>query len=257
MEHRREATKLIDLPSGSSAPVEYHAGASGVNSNSHSDMSGMNKISPLRRELAALAEGDGAAQMLHHIRFYLYKAGLGGDRELALELFHESVAAALASEQSYDANRSAKAWLLGIAAHMVQRRRALYFRQKKHETQASDLASAHQLDGEMDEEQLFDYLLTLGQAGPTHADPETSVLGRVAVDELLAPLSDEDRQVITYNLLYEMNGQEIAQVLETSPVAARVRFHRALKRLRACWPAHTPRPHALHEAQREETHLHE
>jgi len=218
----------------------------------YSWMGGVNETSPLRHALAALAEGDEGAQMLNTIRFYLYRAGLAGERELALEIFHETVATALAAEHRYDPTRSARAWLLGIAAHIIQRRRSHDFRQSKNEMQASDLAISYSGssfgsyerggEGGRDEEQLFERLLRLAQAGSSAsdlalADPEQALLARVAVDELLAPLSDDDRRVIAFNLLYEMNGEEVAQALDTSPVAARVRFHRALKRLRAGWMA--------------------
>jgi len=221
MEHRTQTTDPVDLPAGTRETEE----------------------SPLRCYLAALAECGDGAQILSHIRYYLYKAGLAGECELALEVFHETVVAALASEKSYDPSRSAKAWLLGIAAHIVQRRRARYFRQKKHEMQASDLANPtglrngpnSGLNNGLDEEELFDRLFVL-----THAGPEQEVLARLEVEELLAPLSAEDRQVIVLNLLYEMNGQEVAQALEITPVASRVRFHRALKRLRASGMAQAP-----------------
>src|SRR4051812_35877418 len=122
MEHRTETTKAVDPPS-SAAP------------------------GPLRRYLTALAGSDEAAQILNHIRFYLYRAGLPGERELAQEIFQEMVATALAAEQRYDPNRSAKAWLLGIAIHLIQRRRAHDFRRIKNEMQASDLAFSYQRDG--------------------------------------------------------------------------------------------------------------
>jgi RNA polymerase sigma-70 factor (ECF subfamily) len=188
---------------------------------------------PLRHYLASLDQSGEGLQLLNHIRFFVRKAGLEGElsaRELAMEVFHEAVVEALRNEKRFDAERSPKLWLLGIAANVVKRRREKLFRQRKHETVAADLARPSAAAGHLTEEQLFDRLAALQRPGP-----EREVLGAMGVEQLLSQLSADDRRIIELNILHEMNGNEVAQALGISPGNARVRLHRALSRLRPIW----------------------
>jgi RNA polymerase sigma-70 factor (ECF subfamily) len=201
---------------------------------------------PLRRYLATLEQGDEGARLLRHIRVYLHKAGLGNalpGRDSTLEVLQEAVMEALAAEKRFDPERSPKAWLLGIVVNVVLRHREKLFRQNKHERVASDLTSSDD-PNHFGEEELFARLMTLHQGGP-----EQEVLGTMNVDDLLAQLSPADRRIIELNVLHEMNGREIAQKLGISESNARVRFHRALKKLKTIW--------LEREAGREEKQNHE
>lgn len=200
---------------------------------------------PLRRYLAELDQTPDGQQLLSHIRLFVGRAKLEGEqtaREIALEVLQEVVVEALRAEARYDAARSAKAWLLAFAANVVKRRREKLFRQRSHETVASDLTG----DGNLTEEQLFDRLVALRRPGPS---PEQEVVGALWLEEMLAALSPDDRRIIELCVLHTMQGAEVAQTLGISPGAARVRLHRALARLRTVW---TERP-----AGREEKYNHE
>jgi RNA polymerase sigma-70 factor, ECF subfamily len=187
---------------------------------------------PLRRYLATLEQGNEGARLLRHIRVYLYKAGLGDDlpgRDHSLEVLQEAVMEALAAEKRFDPERNPKAWLWGIVIKVVLRRREKLFRRNKYERVASDLTASDD-PNHFGEEELFARLVALHQAGP-----EQEVLGAMSVDDLLAQLPPADRQIIELNVLREMNGREIAQELGISESNARVRFHRALKKLKTIW----------------------
>lgn len=64
-------------------------------------------------------------------------------------------------------------------------------------------------------------------AGPA-GDPER----RALLEAGLGCLSAEDREVISLVRFQDLPYDEVAAVLDCTPTAARVRFHRALKRLR-------------------------
>ncbi|MCC6456932.1 MAG: sigma-70 family RNA polymerase sigma factor [Caldilineaceae bacterium] len=201
---------------------------------------------PLRQYLATLEPGNEGARLLRHIRVYLHKAGLGNalpGRDHSLEILHEAVVEALASEERFDPERSPSAWLWGIAVKVVLRHREKLFRRNKHESVTSDLTASDD-PNPFGEEELFARLVALHQDGP-----EQEVLGTMSVDDLLAQLPPADRQIIELNVLHEMNGREVAQKLGISEGNARVRFHRALKKLKAIW--------LEQEAGREEKQNHE
>jgi RNA polymerase sigma-70 factor (ECF subfamily) len=187
---------------------------------------------PLRRYLATLEQGDEGVRLLRHIRVYLHKAWLGNDlpgRDHAIEVMQEAVMEALAAEKRFDPERSPKAWLWGIAIKVVLRHRERLFHQNKHERVASDLASSD-APNHFSEEELFARLVALHQDGP-----EQEILGTMSADDLLAQLPSADRQIIELNVLHEMNSKEIAKELSISEGNARVRFHRALKKLKTIW----------------------
>ncbi len=68
-------------------------------------------------------------------------------------------------------------------------------------------------------------------------DPAQQVEIREQIKTSLACLSREDQTILNLNLHYGFNHNEIAHILRIQPVAARVRFYRALNRLRHVWKA--------------------
>jgi RNA polymerase sigma-70 factor (ECF subfamily) len=82
------------------------------------------------------------------------------------------------------------------------------------------------------EDELFDRLAALDVADLTQ-DLETNE----EVSAMLALVSDDDRRVLRLAVLYDLNGEELAQALGVTSGAARVRLHRALNRLRQAWQA--------------------
>src|SRR5690606_158015 len=154
---------------------------------------------PLRRYLETLDEGDEAAQLLRQIRVYLHYARVDahhGGRDIALEVLQETVIEALRVEDRFDAGRSPKAWLLGIANKVVLRVRERILRELNHEQQAGDWAAVERASDRaganaMSEDEIFDRLMAHRQARPDEA-----VLAQMRLDELLGRLHAEDRRVI-------------------------------------------------------------
>jgi RNA polymerase sigma-70 factor (ECF subfamily) len=66
--------------------------------------------------------------------------------------------------------------------------------------------------------------------------------GPRAVLRALAGLSDADREVLTLTAWEGLRPKELGEVLGCSPVAARLRLHRARARLRAQLPSGSPSP---------------
>ncbi len=144
---------------------------------------------------------------------------------VAAELLSELVIEALRHAHRYDRQRQPMAWLLGIAVNLIRRRRASSARLERREPLLRDLTPAnadHLSDGE-----LFDRFVALAAGGPAQALEQ-----RERLDALLAYLPEDERRLLRLAALHDMNGELLARELGISPGAARVRLHRALKRLR-------------------------
>ncbi len=173
-----------------------------------------------------------AGRLRPTLRLYVLRAGLAGPSEagaVADDLLNEVVAEALAHAERFRPAGQPEAWLLGIAANLVRRRQADLARRERREPLAADLAGP---DDGPDEDDPFERLAGLA-LDSTQAGPEQVLEARQATAELLALVSEDDRRVLELAVLHELNGDQLAAALGTSPGAARVRLHRALGRLRA------------------------
>ena len=74
----------------------------------------------------------------------------------------------------------------------------------------------------------FDRVADLGAA-----NPEDTFLHDEASRALLAPASPDDREIVRFVAVHEWDMAAVAEHLGISAVAARQRYHRALRRLRA------------------------
>ncbi|MBZ0283217.1 MAG: sigma-70 family RNA polymerase sigma factor [Anaerolineae bacterium] len=184
-----------------------------------------NKSSRLRQFIEAESGG-----MLGTLRFYLYRAGLGGRGQpldaAANELLSEVVAEALAHEDRFIPTGQPRAWLLGIAANLVRRRQVEFARRDQREPLVRDLYPG--LEEAMSDDELFDWMIQ-------RADVDTvEELERdQSAAALLNAVSPDDARVLRLAILNGLDGDSLARMLGISPGAARVRLHRALNRLRA------------------------
>jgi RNA polymerase sigma-70 factor (ECF subfamily) len=192
--------------------------------------------SDMTREAAADTEGASAATSLlqrfieenadllvRTLEMFARRAGFA-DSHTPIELLNQVCVEALENAERFDCTRQPRAWLLGIAANLIQRRKAESTRQKRREISVSDLVGD---SNATTDEDVFDRLVraAVNQGAPElEADQE--------VDRLLAPLSTDDRQVVKLAVLEEMDSVQVACTLGISPGAARVRLYRALRRLR-------------------------
>jgi RNA polymerase sigma-70 factor (ECF subfamily) len=157
------------------------------------------------------------------LRYYLYRAGLMPSDADAKELLSDVIIEALEHEARFQGGGQPKAWLLGIAANLVKRRRAEVARREQREPLIRDL---HGDEAGMSDDELFDWMASL-----TGAVEELD--GGDDAAHLLSRVSPDDARVLRLAVLCGLDGDALAAELGISPGAARVRLHRALNRLRA------------------------
>lgn len=163
-----------------------------------------------------------AETLLNIIHSYVIRMGLASEPQsatIANEILSDVVVTALEQAESYDASRNAIPWLLGIALNFIRRRRQN--NQRNREIPIRDLFdNPHLADDE---------LLDRFAHWVTH---RSTLETQQQVDALLAPLSHDDQQILRLAILEDLDSTVVASELGITPTTARVRLHRALKRLR-------------------------
>lgn len=169
-----------------------------------------------------------SSTLIGTLRYYLFRAGLGG-RDLPLDsaaqdLLNDVVAEALEHEDRFRATGQPRAWLLGIAANLVRRRQRDMVQRNQREPLLRDLHP--EMEGQMSDDELFDWIAEVAATTPDAFDQ------REDVHALLTALAPDDERVIRLAIMNGLDGEALAQSLQVSAGAARVRLHRALGRLR-------------------------
>ena len=166
---------------------------------------------------------NNADLLLRTLRIYAKRAGFN-ETEAAKELLNEVLIEALEHAERFDSSRQPMAWLLGIAANLISRKKTKTARRNKHEILARACAGN---DKAISEDEIFErlaYFSVESVAKETEANEEA--------DRMLALVGEEDRKVLRLAVLEEMDGKSLAQAIGTTPGAARVRLYRAIGRLR-------------------------
>lgn len=122
------------------------------------------------------------------------------------DLVQETFYRAFRRLETYDPQRSFSTWLLSIARYLHYE---TYRQSKRTEIPVESLPDAY--------------------------DPaiETRVVDRSMVEQALAKLSDESRLLVELRIYKDLPFAEIAPLLDEPETTLRVRFHRAMKRLRS------------------------
>lgn len=170
-----------------------------------------------------------AKTLLVSLRLYVMRAGLATQAtasEMAADLLNDVVIEALKHADRLDSTKVSKAWLLGIAANLIKRRQSILSRQNHREPLVRDIYK----NSVMSDDDLFDRL-----AMHSIIDPAQEYESNEFIESVLSCVSESDRQILQLTIFYEMNGVMIAKELNISPEAARMRLHRALKRLRKAY----------------------
>lgn len=161
---------------------------------------------------------------------YVLRMGLARGENVRLvadEAFQDAVLVALGHGRRFMQMEQPRSWFLAVAANILKRKRASFARRYRFEVLVSDLASG---PSAFNEAEVLEQI-----AGASSPGPEQSFEAREHVRELLSMVSPEDSTVLTLALLHELDTQGLARELGVSAGAARVRLHRALKRLRKAW----------------------
>jgi RNA polymerase sigma-70 factor (ECF subfamily) len=194
---------------------------------------------------------ENAESLARTLRGYVIRAGLARGEavpEAAIEVLQETVVEALRSAHRFDPSGRPAAWLLGIAANVIKRRQVKQAVRHKYEVPVRDAARSRNEDSSSEmrsDSELFDRLASLTvKRGitPLHTkhrpvllardDVEQNFDSKEVVEAMLARLSPEDQAVVRLAVLEGLEGDAVAIRLGIKPGAARVRLHRALKRLR-------------------------
>lgn len=174
---------------------------------------------------------DNAAQLTGIIRSYVVRMAPAPPevvQNMAAEVFQDAVVEALRYAERFNPDMQPRAWFLAIATNVLRRKRSRSARRYRFEVLTSDLALMGA--SATSEADLLDHLAPRLSPGP-----EQELEMREQVNELLSLVSTADAEVLCLALLYDLDSSALAHRLGVSVGAARVRLHRAQRRLRAAW----------------------
>jgi RNA polymerase sigma factor (sigma-70 family) len=171
------------------------------------------------------------ASLLGTIQTYVLRMGLARGaqvQEVALEVFQETIAELLAHADRFDWEAPLTPLLLGIAANVLKRRKVERAKRYQREELLSEVVRRY--PNLPDEEAVLDLFMP-----PVTTGPAQIVETNEQVAALFALVSPEDQLVLRLAVLEGHQHTTLAQELGTTPGTARMRLHRALRRLRTAW----------------------
>ena len=174
---------------------------------------------------------DNIPSLLGILRSYVRRMGLARGEEVAaaaVDVLQEVVVEALDHADRFNPMGQPMAWLLGIGANVIKRKKVELARRSWRELFIGDLSLEQQEP--LSEDELFDQITVCTSAGP-----EEDIEANEQAMLLLSLVSPEDQQLLFLAFLYGFEREALAKKLGITPVAARVRLHRALNRLRLAW----------------------
>jgi len=171
---------------------------------------------PSDAALLAAADPDAFRELYARYaeRIFGYFVRRSGDHDAAFDLTAETFAQAWIMRRRFrdEAAGSAAPWLFGIARNVL----LMSVRRGRLERAAIErLGVAERLDGPYE---------------PSTAAPEDR--WAEGADELLDALPESQREAVRLRVVEQLEYEEVALALGTSPEAARVRVHRGLSALR-------------------------
>lgn len=183
-----------------------------------------------KQQLAEFLTGN-IPSLLGILRSYVQRMGLARGEEVAaaaVDVLQEVVVEALDHADRFNPTGQPMAWLLGIGTNVIKRKKVELARRSWRELFIGDLSLEQQEP--LSEDDLFDEISVCTSAGPEE-DFEANEQAML----LLSLVSPEDQQLLFLAFLYGFEREALAKKLGITPVAARVRLHRALHRLRLAW----------------------
>lgn len=182
-----------------------------------------------RQRLSTVLENE-IEQILPILRWYVVRSGLGGGGSVAavaLEVLSETTVIAFTKAREQELPMELVPWLLRIGLNIVKRQVAATAKLAYREPSAERRASMH-ADSLVSEvyDLLFDHSAT---------DPADDLASKDEAQRILSLVSPEDQRLLLMAKVYDMDPRIIARELGVKPIAARVRVHRAVARLREAW----------------------
>jgi len=172
-----------------------------------------------------------STELLGTIRSYVLRMGLAQGQavpDTALDVFQEVAVEALDHIDRFRLDSQSMAWLLGIAINVIKRKKVAMAKQYQREVAFGRLALM--LQEPCSEDELIDLIAPF-----TLPDPDHDIEANEQANLILSLVSREDQQVLRLAVLNDFERETLARELGITPVAARVRLHRALNRLRFAW----------------------
>jgi RNA polymerase sigma factor (sigma-70 family) len=167
-------------------------------------------------------------QLVKTLGHYIFYSGLtngSGIETLAEELLNEVVVEALRHAHRLKPDVHPKAWLLGIAINLIKRRQSDLARRERREPLIRDLLNEDEMNFSDDE--LFEQLPN------ANTDNVDDWEAKEDFDQLLAQLPRSEGDLLRLAYFHDMSGEALAEMLHIQPAAARMRLHRAIRRLRS------------------------
>jgi RNA polymerase sigma-70 factor (ECF subfamily) len=170
-------------------------------------------------------------ELLGTIRSYVARMGLAQGQAVsgvAQDVLQEVAVEALAHVDRFRLDSQPMAWLLGIAMNVIKQKKVMMAKQYQREVPFGRLALM--LQEPCSEDELVDLIAPFSLPDPDH-DIEANEQATL----ILSLVSKEDQQVLRLAILHDFERESLARTLGITTVAARVRLHRALNRLRFAW----------------------
>jgi RNA polymerase sigma factor (sigma-70 family) len=160
--------------------------------------------------------------------------------EISDEVLHSTLETALKSAAKFDATRSARSWLMGIAVHKLMEIRRNFRKETErirvfsdNELEDGKETAAHGFDDVQDytAEEAIDSIL--------YHTANRSLLEDQALflNEILALVNESDRQILSLAIVDGLSGADLAATLGIREGAAYVRLARAKDRIRKAYLA--------------------
>lgn len=160
------------------------------------------------------------------VEVLVWRLGLAETRAEVIALgedaLQEVIRRALDRADAFDANRSAHAWLLGIATKVLQEQRRRMRQERQHIIGSIELALESAPDANSPRAVSS---LIVKRVHELAQQQDQNLM------EILDLVSPADREILTYRYVAQLDGREIAAKLGISEGAARVRLSRALHKL--------------------------
>jgi len=185
---------------------------------------------PRKRQLMAFIQ-DNTRPLLGTLHAYVHRFGLASGRAVqgvALEVLQETVVEALAHADRFIVTGQPMAWLLGIAVNVIRRKKVEEAKRYQRELLFYRLTEHYpELATESD---LLDQLMP-----SRYEETAQAVEANEQAETLLSLVSADDQQLLRLAILEDYEREALAQTLGITPGTARMRLHRALRRLRSAW----------------------